>query len=110
MDFDKCLSGSNMSIEFVQGTELTQILFTWESSGNTSIIQEALDELRYLVDNLKRLQALPKMCMKNTLIQFCGKENFLFNVLQDRGSSSSVSVVCVAKSTCYYSSGHKVVQ
>lgn len=58
MNFDKCLSGSNMSIEFVHGTELTEILFTQETAGNISIIQEALDELSDWADNLKRLQAL----------------------------------------------------
>lgn len=66
MNFDKCLSGSNMSIEFVHGTELTEILFTQETAGNISIIQEALDELSDWADNLKRLQALlfPKCAWK----------------------------------------------
>lgn len=82
MEFDKCLNGSNASIEFVQGSELTQIVLAQETSGNGSKVQEALDELADLADNLKKLWALlssDSFCrgLKHRAIQICDKDIFV---------------------------------
>ncbi|XP_039997588.1 uncharacterized protein LOC120797899 isoform X2 [Xiphias gladius] len=100
-EFDRCLKGLKVSVECVEGTNLTQILLTEKRTSETaSRIRQALKNLKTLVERWMSILRVHQICydgekqpQKQKLIQICNDVNFMFDDVLYMFEDSCIKVV-----------------